>query len=151
VPSIIFVLVPWSLISKLGDLASLISVLVTGGVFFTVREIRRTILYKARGQELLAELVKHKSSLSTYLTNFAASAQEFQRQLPLVEVTLRTLEGKVGWYLSGRAKTVRRVRKLVAARRNGNLDEAAAEDVYNELAFLTGILEQDWRDRQWLV
>ncbi len=141
---------PWDLISKVADLAGLVTFLFTGGVFFIVREIRRTMLYKARGRELLEELVKHRSTLSTFLTTFAASSQEFQRQLPLIEVTLRTLEGKVGWYFSSRAQAVRRVRKLVAARRNGNLDATAAEEVYDELVFITGILEQDWRDRQWL-
>lgn len=141
----------WDFVSKAADLVGLVTFLFTGGVFFIVREIRRTILYKARGRELLEELVKHRSSLNTFLTTFAESSQEFQRQLALIEVTLQALENKVGWYLSGRAKSVRRVRKLVAARRNGNLDRTAAENVYNEVAIIAGTLEQDWRDRQWLV
>jgi hypothetical protein len=143
--------VPWDLVSKIADLGSLVSIALTWGVLVVVREIRRTILYKARGRELLGELVEHKSTLSTFLTNFAASTREFQRQLAPIEVALRSLETKVGWYFSTRTKDVRRVRKLVEARRNGDLDEATGEIIYRELAFLTDTLEQDWRDRQWLV
>jgi len=119
-------------------------------VFFNVREIRRGVLYKARAPDLLKSLTNHKSALNTYLTDYAASARDFQRQLSLIEGTLLALERKVGWWLSQERRAIRNARHLVSRSRSNALAYEPAEWLYNQLSLLVERLEQDWRDREWL-
>src|SRR5437016_14477969 len=104
-------------LSDAGSIASLVSLALTGFVAFTVREIRRGVLYKARAPELLKTLTNHRSALNTYLTDYPASLRDFQRQLPAIESTLLTLETKVGWRFSRQRRFIRRVKRLVSQSR----------------------------------
>ena len=119
-------------------------------VAVTVREIRRGVLYKVRAPDLLKTLTNHRSALSTYLTDYPASARDFQRQLPAIESTLLAIESKVGWWFSRKRRVIRKMRLLVSHSRSGELAFEPAEQLYNQLTFLVESLEQDWRDRQWL-
>ena len=141
----------WLTFSNAGSLASLVSLFLTGMVYWNIKEIRRGILYKARAPELLTTLTQHRSTLSTYLTNFAVSVVDYQRQLPALESVLLATEDKVGWFFSKKRRAVRDVRLLVADHRSGQPAQEGAERIYNQLTFLIETLEQDRRDREWQV
>lgn len=148
--SSLFQLKPLTL-SDLGSIASLISLVLTGIIYWNVRDIRRGVLYKARAPELRAALGQQKSSLNTYLTNFPSSSVDYHRQLPALESILLALEDKVGGLWSKHRRSVRDVRKLVAQQRAMSPNEGGAEEIYSQLTFLIETLEQDWRDREWRI
>jgi len=129
----------------------LVSFLLTGLVYWNVKEIRRGVLYKARAPQLLEALTHHRSTLNTYLTNFGASAVDYKRQLPALESILLAIEDKVGWRWSKNRRAVYKMRLLVARHRERAPIQAEAESIYNQLTYLVETLEQDRRDREWQV
>src|SRR5690349_2552444 len=106
-------------------------------------------MYKARAPELLKRLADHRSALSTYLTDYQASAPDFQHQLPVIESTLLALEDKVGGRSSPHRGAVKEARLLVSRSRSNALPKDQAEHIYSQLTFLAESLDQDRRDREW--
>lgn len=132
-------------LSDWGSWASIVSLAVTFGVLWNVRQLRRTYIYKGRGRELIDKLKQHRTNLSTFLTDFESSAGEFRRELSVIESTLHSLEEKF-LYLSRLGRHLRKVRKMATWHLAGRTE---AEAFYGRVLYLSEALEQDWRDREW--
>jgi hypothetical protein len=81
--------------SALGNLLSLIGLVLTGIVYLKVRAIEERYLFAARAPELLARLSEQANTIRELLDTFDTSARLLRAEFGQVEATLTSLEGKL--------------------------------------------------------
>jgi len=82
--------------SDVGSIASLISLGMTFYVLYTVRKIKNFYVFKARVPELTEQLEGHASKLVEFHGDFKNSKEKILLEIGKAEVTLKSLEKKVG-------------------------------------------------------
>jgi hypothetical protein len=97
--------------SELGSFASIIGLLFTLFVFFSVRDIRRRVLFKLRAPEAMKDLTERATNLSNAMQDFNNSLPLIEEQLALANETLKNVLSKV----SGDAKkTIKAAMRSIA-------------------------------------
>lgn len=78
--------------SAIGTTASLVSLLLTGFVLWSLRRIRRHYIFTARSPDLIDRLGKHASEISTYLNDPEGFESETSLEFAKMEATLLSLQ-----------------------------------------------------------
>jgi hypothetical protein len=103
-------------LSNIADVASLISLIVSVYVAFSLRAIKKDYIFRLRAPDFMKALRKHASVLSDYGNDFENSIQEICDELVRVDVKLRSMKDRM------RGASKRSVKQLRSAIRSYNLD-----------------------------
>ncbi len=129
----------------LGNIASVLSVLITGWVLFELKRLRSQYLLQARLPDLVSSLKSKATELSKSLGDFRGSQHDIKAMLPIVTSTLKNLRSK----LDGEPKSsVDRLIKYIS-HNELELDEEAAWLIYRDLLGVVETLKQFQKDIKW--
>jgi len=114
------------------DLANILSVVgaaITVYVAFSVRDLRRRVIFKVRAPEVIRELTERASRISGFLQDFTAGLAGIEEELALAQVTLKNVSDKV----SGPAKTTIQNATDIIGKFRSSQNEGKTADVAREV------------------
>lgn len=133
-------------LSVIGDVVSIISLLLTIFVYYNVRKLREHYMFRARAPEIIRRLLAHSSNLANYLNTFMESLPQIDLELRLAEVQLRSLGKKL------RGQPKKSVRQLLKSIKAYDINEQGDEElrrVYVELMKVIEEVKEHRKDLDW--
>lgn len=131
-----------------GNTASIVSLIVSGFVFWGVRKIRQNFLFNARAPELIDKLNKLASKISSLLNDFEQSKEDIFLEIGKSKITLKTLSTKLG---NDQKKSASSIVKLIDknASNLSILDKDSIYNIYVEIRLFVEEMGNEIKDRQW--
>lgn len=119
-----------------GNLASILSLIVTIFVLINVREIKRSHVFMVRLPDLRKQLRHHSREISRYMQDLETSRPEIRVEIGRAEVTLNSLKGKV-------PRTSRSsITKVLTVVKSVDVSKAGIDDILEVYAELIKIEEE---------
>jgi len=140
-------------IGPVGNMSSIIGLVITLFVFFTLRRIRRQYIFRIRGPQVIKKLTASASKIIDFLNYYPSTRREIHTELAIVEALVNSLKEKlVPSYKSSIKVVVQLVRKFRKRARGaeetyGTYDEVFA--IYNELQKLIVETTECQTDTKW--
>lgn len=138
----------WKLLSRpeIGSVASVVGSLISLRVWFTVRDIRRRVLFRLRAPEVIVRLKNHATLINDLMNDFDASLDSIETEIALASEALKNVREKI----TGNAKTTVDSAILVIKRfRNTpkqNKRRDSVREIYTQLLISVAAIEHQIAD-----
>ncbi len=131
-----------------GNTASIVSLIISGFVFYGVRKIRQNFLFNARVPELTEKLNKQASRISSLLNDFDQSTEEIILEIGKGKITLKTLSSKLE---KEQKKSASNIIKLIDEHVSNlsTVDKDSIYKIYVEIRLFIEEMGNEIKDRQW--
>lgn len=118
------------LLSQFGSYASLIGLILTLYVAWSLRNIRNNYIFRLKAPAFLRKLTKHASTLISFGNEFETSRQRIDLELAVSDVTLRSMQRRMRGHSK---KAVKQLRRLIKdyKQNGGDLEQFYA--IYREM------------------
>jgi len=83
------------ILGYIGSVASLVSLVLTVYVAWSLRKIKNTYIFRMRAPHFTKTLTKHASTLIDYARDFNSSQHEIGDELARVDVKLKAMQGRM--------------------------------------------------------
>jgi len=135
-----------NIILPIGNLASIICLIITISIFIRLKKIHAEYLFKIRGPILLDKLTVHLSNISKYLNQF--NPHDVVREFRLCQANIKSLQSKVPRGIKQTCKKIRnKINKFV---KNPN-DVNEANIIYSDMQALVEECKNLREDREWSI
>ena len=133
-------------LSDIGNVASILGLLITILVLINLRNIKRFYVFTARVPELLEKLGKHAGKISVFQKDFSNSGREIELELAEAEIVLKSLRTKLNRQAKSSAK---RVLNTVKRYNRTNPNQESLWTVYVEIQKLISEVQELQSDLKW--
>jgi hypothetical protein len=134
-----------NLFSSIGNIASIIGVLITAYLLFELKRLRTHFLLKARFPSLLKSLSSHANQLSNVLQYGSKSQRDIETLLKVCDATLKNLYTKVSGLEHQSTKSlIKKIKKLKKP-----TDKEIIWEIYDGLQGLIEALKHLQKDSKW--
>lgn len=133
------------IIYNIGDVASVIGVIVSISVLLNLKNIKKKYLFKARIPDLVTKLKNNAEDISGRLKNFNEAKRDLETDLGRCIAALINLKKKVD------RKTRQTINQLIKEirRRKKPLEKEEMWQIYNDLVILIDSLDHLQKDVKW--
>lgn len=134
-----------NLLSLIGNIASILGVLIATYLLFELRRLRTHFLLKARFPGLLKSLSSHADQLSNALQYGSKSQRDIDTLLKICEATLKNLYSKVsGLERQSTKSLIKKIKK-----RKKPISKEMIWEIYDDLQGLMEALKHFQKDSKW--
>lgn len=136
----------WEILSRVGSIFSIVSLLATIWVLFETRKLRALYKLKVRGPVLIKDLKKMTTNLSGYLNDYGDSTAQIAEEFGKISSKLKSLQSK----LQGDPKSsVKRLRGYIDQCGVKSENEEQVRRVHIEIIKVIEELKDHQKDLDW--
>jgi len=130
-----------------GSIASIISLVLTIIIFFSIRKIQSFYIFTARVPEVVSDLDEIASSISEYLNDFENNIHRISKELARAQAKLQTLKKKLKDRQS--KKPISELIKVIKTYNPNSKDEDTLRQIYLDLYKIIAEIKELQKDHKW--